>query len=144
VRHLVASGISAPSILPSPRVMELSKLEGRAFAEALAFFGGLPPELVHDEELHELLLPSLIGDFRMAAGYTYRAGEPLSVDITLVNGLQDPHVGERQLAAWRDECRAAPAYRWCEGDHFYFEDHPEFVVQVLLDVIRSDQHVELI
>jgi surfactin synthase thioesterase subunit len=144
VRHLVASGISAPSILPSERVTELAQLEGKAFAEALAFFGGLPPELVNDEELHELLLPGLIADFRMAAGYRYRPAPPLGVDVTLVNGLQDPHVGEPQLAAWGQECRSEPAYRWCEGDHFYFEGHPRFVVDLLLEIIRSDQHVELI
>ena len=144
LRHLVASGISSPSILPSQRVLELAKLEGKAFAEALGFFGGLPPELVHDEELHELLLPGVIADFRMAAGYRYRPAAPLAIDVTLVNGLDDPHVGAAQIEAWKQDSRSEPATRWCEGGHFYFEDHPTFVTDLLLEIIRADQHVELI
>lgn len=144
LRHLVASGISAPSLLPSPRVRQLAALEGREFAEALGFFGGLPPEVVADEELHDVLLPGVIADFRFAAGYVYRPAPPLEIDVTLVNGRQDPHVGEEQLAPWRQECRRVPSYRWSAGGHFYFDDDPSLLHDLLVEVIRADQHVELI
>lgn len=144
LRHLVASGMSAPSIVPSKRVLELAKLEGKPFAEALAFFGGLPPELVHDDDLLELLLPGVITDFRLAADYRHRPAPPLSVDVTLANGLDDPHVGPPQIEGWRQECRNEPAVRWYPGGHFYFEEHPAAATDLLLEIIRADQHVELI
>jgi surfactin synthase thioesterase subunit len=144
LRHLIASGCSAPSLLPSRRVLEIAGLTGKAFAEAIGFFGGLPPEVIADEELQEVLLPGLIADFRMAVGYRYRPADPLTVDISLINGRDDPHVGPAQLEPWRNEVRRAPAYHWADGGHFYFEEHPEAVIDLLRTLVRADQHVELI
>lgn len=144
LRHLVVSGISAPSLLPSRRVRELAALEGRAFADALSFFGGLPPAALADEDVLALLLPGLIADFRMAADYAYRPGPPLTIAVTLITGRQDPHVGPDQLRAWRDVCAEPPACRWAEGGHFYFHDDPAPVIDVLRSVVQADQHVELI
>ncbi|MGH3379616.1 MAG: thioesterase II family protein [Actinoallomurus sp.] len=144
LRHIVASGVSAPSLLPSQRVRDIAGLEGKAFAEAIGFFGGLPPEVVADEELHEVLLPGLIADFHLAVGYVYRPAAPLAVNVSLINGLDDPHVGPAELEPWRAEVREAPARHWADGGHFYFEKRPEAVTDLLRDVVRADQHVELI
>jgi surfactin synthase thioesterase subunit len=144
LRHLVASGLSAPSMLPSPRVRELAKLDGKDFAEALGFFGGLPPEILAEEDLLDLLLPGLIADFRLAATYRYHSEPPLPVDVSLINGREDPHVGPAQLRDWERECRNPPSYHWSDGGHFYFEQSPSTVIDLLLSVVRADQHVELI
>jgi surfactin synthase thioesterase subunit len=144
LRHLVASGCSAPSLLPSKRVRDIAKLEGREFAEAIGFFGGLPPEVVADEELQEVLLPGLVADFHLAVGYRYAPGPPLPVNVSLINGLEDPHVGPEQIEPWRDEVREPPVRHWAAGGHFYFEEHPGAVTDVLRDLVRADQHVELI
>lgn len=144
LRHLVASGCSAPSLLPSQRVRDIATLTGKAFAEAIGFFGGLPAEVVADEELHEVLLPGLIADFHLAVGYRYRPSAPLAVDLSLINGRADPHVGDAQLAPWRNEVRTAPARHWADGGHFYFEERPAAVIDLLRTVVRADQHVELI
>lgn len=144
LRHLVASGVSAPSLLPSKRVRELARLEGRAFAEAVGFFGGLPPELLADDDVLNLLLPSLIADFRMAAGYRYQSGTPLTVDVSLIIGRDDPHVGAAQLEPWWAECAHPPACHWADGGHFYFDPDPTAAIDLLRTVVRADQHVELI
>lgn len=144
LRHLVASGVAAPSLLPSQRVRDIAKLEGREFAEAIGFFGGLPPEVVADEELQEVLLPGLVADFHLAVGYRYAPGPPLAVPLSLINGLEDPHVGIEQIEPWHDEVREPPARHWADGGHFYFDEHPEAVTGVLRDLVRADQHVELI
>ena len=143
LRHLVASGCSAPELLPSARVRAIAELEGREFAEAICFFGGLPPEVAADEDVRALLLPGLIADFRMAVGYQYRPGAALSIPLSLINGRQDPHIGAAQLKPWLNES-AAPAHHWSDGGHFYFEKHPEAVTDVLRDIVRADQHVEVI
>ena len=143
LRHLVASGCSAPELLPSERVRAIAELEGREFAEAICFFGGLPPEVAADEDVRALLLPPLIADFRMAVGYRYRPAAQLRVPLTLINGRQDPHIGPEQVKPWRHES-AAPICHWADGGHFYFEKQPHAVTDVLRDVVRADQHVEVI
>ncbi|RST05525.1 thioesterase [Streptomyces sp. WAC07149] len=134
---LVVSGCSAPSLLPTPRVVEAARLEGPAFTEAVGFFGGLPPEVLDDEAVQELLLPHLKADFRMVAGYRYRPGAPLAVPVTLLNGTDDPHVSAAALDAWSRECTAPPDRHWTDGGHFYFEDRPDAVTSVLRPLARA-------
>jgi surfactin synthase thioesterase subunit len=143
-RHFVASGCSAPSLLPSRRVREIAKLTGQAFAEAIGFFGGLPAEVIANPEMRDLLLPGLIADFRMAVGYHYRAGPRLGVPATLVVGRDDPHVKAVQVEPWSDEFTRPPERHWVDGGHFYFEPRPAAVLDILRSIVRADQHVELI
>ncbi|HWE88571.1 MAG TPA: alpha/beta fold hydrolase [Pseudonocardiaceae bacterium] len=152
VRHLVASGAAAPCLLPTERVVRAARLTGPAFAEAVGFFGGLPPEIAADEDLQELLLPGVRADFRLAAGYQYRAAAPLDLGLTLINGRDDPHVRADLLDRWAVEVTVTPARRWSQGGHFYFVDRPEAVTEVLLSVVReagaparqAAEHVEVI
>jgi surfactin synthase thioesterase subunit len=139
LRHLVASGSSAPVLMPSARVVRAAALQGRAFAEAVGAFGGLPPEIVAAEELHDLLLPGVQADFRLVAGYRYRPGAPLPVGVTLLNGEDDDHVTPDRLAAWADESAVPVQQHWAPGGHFYLRDRPEAVVDILRQVTRTGE-----
>ncbi|UQA92145.1 thioesterase II family protein [Streptomyces halobius] len=151
-RHLVASGCAAPALLPTRRVVEAARLEGRAFTEAVGFFGGLPPEVIADEALQDLLLPHLKSDFRMVARYTHRSATPLHVPVTLVNGADDPHVKEADLELWARECTDEPAQHWPDGGHFYFDGRPSAITDLLRPLVRAEHganppasmHVEVI
>jgi surfactin synthase thioesterase subunit len=142
--HLVASGCSAPSLLPSERVRSIAGLSGREFAEAIGFFGGLSAEVIADDEMRELLLPGIIADFHMAVGYRYRPGDPLGIPATVVVGVDDPHVRLAQVEPWDAELAWPADRRWVEGGHFYFEPDPAPITSVLAEIVTSDQHVELI
>lgn len=144
LRHLIASGCAAPSLLPSKRVLETARLEGRAFAEAVGFFGGLPPEVVADDALLDLLLPNVLADFRMAVGYEYRPGPPLTVPTTLIVGSDDPHVNAANIEPWQQELRDPAPCRQVPGGHFYFERQPTVATDILRAIVQDDQHVELI
>ncbi|TPQ20898.1 thioesterase II family protein [Streptomyces sporangiiformans] len=145
LRHLFVSGISAPVLAPSQRVRDLAALEGKEFAEQLGFFEGLPPEVMAHEELLDLLLPGVIADFRMAAGYRYRSAAPLEVEVSLIAGRDDAYLHPDKMRGWNDECRTPPALHWVDGGHFYFRDKsPKAVTDLLLDAVRADRHIEVI
>ncbi|WP_448317480.1 thioesterase II family protein [Streptomyces sp. CO7] len=139
-RHLVASGCSAPALLPTRRVVETARLDGPAFTEAVGFFGGLPPEVVADEALQDLLLPHLRSDFRTVARYTYRPSAPLTAPVTLINGADDPHVDAAALEPWARESVHPPVAHQVPGGHFYFEDAPALVTDVLRPLVRAVDH----
>ena len=141
LRGLIASGCSAPALLPTRRVVETARLEGREFTEAVGFFGGVPPEVLADEALQELLLPNLRSDLRMVARYQYRPAAPLPVPITLINGADDPHVKEVSVEPWARECVEEPVQHWPAGGHFYFDGHPEAVTDVLRPLVRAARGV---
>jgi len=142
--HFIASGCSAPCLLPSQRVKNIAKLDGAEFAEAIGFFGGLSAEILADAEMRDLLLPGVIADFRLAVGYRYRSAAPLDVPATLVVGRDDPHVREAQLQPWAREFTCPPDQRLTEGGHFYFDKDPAVITGVLAGIVQADQHVELI
>jgi surfactin synthase thioesterase subunit len=137
VEHLVASGCAAPCLLPTARVISAAGLTGPAFAEAVGYFGGLPPEIAADEDLQEVLLPDLRADFALAAGYEYRPAPPLTIGVSLVNGRDDPHVRPELLDGWAAETPTAPVRHWADGGHFYFQDHPEAVTNVLRAIVEA-------
>jgi surfactin synthase thioesterase subunit len=143
-RHFIASGCSAPSLLPSQRVRRIATLTGAEFAEAIGFFGGLDPEVIADAELRDLVLPGLIADFRMAVGYCYQPGPPVAVPATVLVGRDDPHVGPEQVALWDREFTWPPERHWVNGGHFYFDAGPGAVTGILRSLVLADQHVELI
>ena len=143
-RYLIASGCSAPSLLPSERVSRIATLTGAEFMEALAFFGGLGPEVLADPEVRDLLLPGLIAEFQMAVGYAYQPGPRLSVPVTLVVGRDDPHVGLAQIAPWDQELTWPADRHWLDGGHFYFQPDPGPVIGIIRSLILADQDAELI
>jgi surfactin synthase thioesterase subunit len=142
--HLVVSALAAPRLLPSDRVLELSRKQGQEFADALVFFGGLPAEVLAEEDLLEVLLPGVQADFVLAAQYRYQAGPQLEIPATVITGEADPHIHQAKVAPWRNEFVRQPDIRWVQGGHFYFENDPALITDVLRDVVRIDQHVELI
>jgi surfactin synthase thioesterase subunit len=142
--HFVASGCSAPSLLPSQRVKDIAKLTGKEFAEAVGFFGGLSAEVIADDDMRDLLLPSVLADFHMAVGYRYQPGPPLDMPLTVVAGRDDPHVREAQVEPWGREFTQPADQRWVDGGHFYFESRPATIIEILAEIVRADQHVELI
>lgn len=129
--HLIASGCVAPSLHPTPRMVEVAGLEGQGLAEALAVYGGLRPEILADPELQEFILPGIRDDFGMVADYRYRPGAALPFDISLANGLDDPLVRRDDLSDWSRECVGEPETYWSEGGHFYFESDPDPVIEVI-------------
>jgi surfactin synthase thioesterase subunit len=143
-RHLIASGCSAPSLLPSQRVKQIATLTGQEFAEAIAFFGGLPADVIADEGLRDLLLPGLTEDFHMAVGYRYLPAPRLAVPATIVVGRDDPHVKLAQVEPWDAEFSWPPERHWVDGGHFYFEQRAVAITGILRSVVQADQHVELI
>ena len=142
--HFIVSGCAAPTLLPSQRVKDIATLSGKEFAEAVGFFGGLSAEVIADDEMRELLLPGVIADFHMAVGYQYIPGLLLDIPATVVVGRDDPHVREEAAALWADEFIEPVSRHWVSGGHFYFDDRPETIIEILSQVVRADQHVELI
>ncbi|HET9895831.1 MAG TPA: alpha/beta fold hydrolase [Streptosporangiaceae bacterium] len=142
--RFIASGCSAPCLLPSERVRSIARLSGREFAEAIGFFGGLSAEVIADDEMRELLLPGIIADFHMAVGYQYAAARPLDIPATVVVGRDDPHVTAPQAEPWGREFAEPVDQRWVDGGHFYFEPDPAPITAILAEIVRADQHVELI
>jgi pyochelin biosynthetic protein PchC len=127
--HLYASGSRGPRL---SRV----RPEGSAdvyddpdavTAELLAL-GGTDAELLADPDFRDLVLPYVLGDFRMFDAYEYRPEPRLTCPVTAIVGDADPQVSTVQSEAWREVTDGPFRHLTVPGDHFYLAHEPPFTL----------------
>jgi medium-chain acyl-[acyl-carrier-protein] hydrolase len=131
--HLFVSGRRAPQVpAPDPSIHTLPNSE---FLAELRRLNGTPEEVLQNEELMQLLLPTLRADFAVLETYVYTPQSPLNCPITVFGGLQDPEVCCETLEAWREQTRAVFSLQMFPGDHFFLHTAQSLLLQSLNQVL---------
>lgn len=115
--HLFISATHAPH--RRKRDESLSTLSKAALIERLHEFNGAPPEALRNEELMDLLLPTIRADFELCETYEYHPEDLLSCPITIYGGIEDREVEREGLAAWSEMTVGPSNLRMFPGGHFY-------------------------
>jgi surfactin synthase thioesterase subunit len=84
---------------------------------------GTPAELMADEDVRQMLLPALRGDYKAIETYRWAPGPPLRCPIRALVGDADPLTTEAEAAAWARHTTAGFDLRVLPGAHFYLADH---------------------
>ena len=114
---LVVSAARAPHLaLAEPPLHQLPKA---AFLTELSRYGGTPQAVIQNDELMELLLPTLRADFALLETYRYQAQVPLSCAITAIGGNQDAIVSLDDVRPWQMHTAAQFSLDEITGDHFF-------------------------
>ncbi|MDT0457049.1 thioesterase domain-containing protein [Streptomyces sp. DSM 41527] len=92
--------------------------------------GGVPPAVLDEDELFELMLPMLRADFAAFEGYRHRPTEPLSVDIHALVGADDPYVTVTDLHGWQRHTTGEFTARALPGGHFFLHESDDAVSRV--------------
>jgi medium-chain acyl-[acyl-carrier-protein] hydrolase len=129
---LAVSGHQAPR---RPEVEPpFSHLSDAAFLEELRRrYDGIPPEVLAEEELLQLLLPVLRADIQVLETYAYTGEPPLECPLSCFGGEDDPHVSLVDLEAWSDETSGRLRVRTFPGGHFFVESARSEVLRALGD-----------
>ncbi|WP_042370835.1 alpha/beta fold hydrolase [Streptacidiphilus neutrinimicus] len=150
--RLAERGCPAPALLfaaacrppgyrrPGPM---LHSFPDAAFLGALAAFGGLPVEILHDRELTEFYAGLVRDDYRLyeqhAAVVTPR---PLACPVSVVLGTEDPIAPVAAAEGWRAVSGGPLALLALEGAGHFFDDRIEEIgafVATSLDTLRAPQ-----
>ncbi len=131
-RCLLVSGRRAPQ-LPARRP-PMYVLPENGFTERLRMLNGTPREVLDDEALLRLFLPTLRADFAVNETYVPVPGPPLSCPVSALTGSADPEVTVEEMAHWRSATTGDFSLRVFYGDHFYLKSRPGDV----LEAIRQD------
>ncbi|MFI7075460.1 thioesterase II family protein [Micromonospora sediminicola] len=116
-QHLFVSGQPAPD---SPAgVPRIHSLPDEQFRHELIRLDGMSADVVADEQLMRLLLPTLRADFTLWENYRYRPEPPLDSAITVLGGDADERAPIDSLHAWRAHTTRACTVRTFPGGHFY-------------------------
>jgi pyochelin biosynthetic protein PchC len=130
--HLYASGSRGPRlsrVRPGASTHESDKYDDLDVVTAqLSALGGTDAELLADPAFRDLVLPYVLGDFRMFDAYEYRPDPPLTCGVTAIVGDADPQVSPVQSAAWREVTDGPFRHVTVPGDHFYLAHEPPFAL----------------
>jgi medium-chain acyl-[acyl-carrier-protein] hydrolase len=126
---LMASGRRAPH-LPA-RKPPVHRLPDHLLIEELRRLNGTPPEVLEDQELMELMLPVLRGDFRLAEDYQASSTVLLQCPVTAFGGDRDPDVPIADLVAWETVCGGMFRLHVLPGDHFFINHQAPKVLELV-------------
>lgn len=113
---------------PPVRLHQLPEVE---FIEALRHFNGTPEQVLQNQELMRLVLPTLRADFALCETYSYREGHPLECPISVYGGYQDTAIKPALLAGWEAQTSDKFRLKMLEGDHFFIQQNQAQLLQDL-------------
>lgn len=129
-QRLILSACRAP--LHITRVPSRDTFTDAEFQAALLHLGGLPPQVMADQELMRLFVPILRADFAAVDRYRHVPRPPLPIPISVLAGRDDPEVSLREAEDWFQETRSTFEFHVFSGDHFYFQQHCRAVADQIL------------
>jgi medium-chain acyl-[acyl-carrier-protein] hydrolase len=115
--HLFVSATESPHRRNSEE--PLSGLPKSALVKKLHEFNGAPVEALQNDELLDLMLPTVRADFELCETYEYHPEPPLECPMTIYGGLEDHKVEAERLAAWSEMTVGTSEIRMFPGGHFY-------------------------
>ena len=125
--HIFVSATQAPH--RRRRDERISIMPRAALIEKLHEFNGAPPEALRNEELMDLLLPTIRADFELCETYEYHPEAPLGCPITIYGGIDDHEVEREELAAWSEMTTGPSNVRMFPGGHFYINTSQALFLQ---------------
>jgi medium-chain acyl-[acyl-carrier-protein] hydrolase len=133
--HLFVSGAAAPQIKDAhPVTFDLPEPQ---FLDVLRRLNGTPREVLENDELLQLMLPTLRADFELLQVYECADEPPFSFPITAFGGLQDKEVSREDLEAWRAQTTSTFILRNFPGDHFFLNSDRSRLLWVLSQELNS-------
>jgi medium-chain acyl-[acyl-carrier-protein] hydrolase len=130
---------------PSPdQPRHLPTLENESrIEEDLLSFNPHFKELMQYPELLELLLPTIIADFRMCAGYKPVTGREISTDILAVAGNQDSVTRPETMQPWAQFTSGQFTLQQTDGAHHMHEAPSQELQDIINDYVTRKAHVPL-
>jgi len=132
--HLFVSATEAPHRRSKEEL--LFSLPKSALVKKLREFNGTPLEVLQNDELLDLMLPTIRADFELCETYEYHPKSPLECPMTIYGGLEDQAVEAERLAAWSEMTVGASEVRMFPGGHFYINSSQSIFLQAFAGDLR--------
>lgn len=133
---LIVSASAAPTHL-NPRQWHLQ--DDAALIRTLRLYQGTPEEVLDNEELMSLLLPTLRADFQLLASVHFPAYEPpLPCPIHVLSASDDPHVLNADCYAWHLQSSVGCDLKCFKGGHLFINERSDELFGYLRGVLDCD------
>lgn len=149
-RCLVVSGARSPQFYTDAQFQvdvaqysPLSPIPGHQLPEA-AFLDMLQDlnfstsqALFDDQEMRDLLLPTVRADLELNNTYRYQTKPPLEIPIVAIGGRVDPYVTGEHVLGWQAQTRQDFATNFCPGNHYFIETQRPFLIEQVVNVLKT-------
>ncbi len=133
--HLMVSACPAPGEINKHR--SLCKLSDKDLITELRQLKGTPMDLLENEELMALTLPTLRADFSLYESYNYTFHESLECPVTVLGGMQDHVISTGKLERWYRETTGEFSFYHFSGDHFFLHSEEAAVLTLIQQKLLS-------
>ncbi|MEE1943113.1 alpha/beta fold hydrolase [Streptomyces sp. TRM 70361] len=123
---LIASGRRAPS---APRDERVHLRNDEGLLEEIRRLDGTQSQLLEDDEIRRMVLPSIRADYKAAETYRYEPGPPLSTPLYALTGDADPKATTDEVRTWADHTTGRFEMTVYPGGHFYLNAHAPAVTE---------------
>lgn len=129
---LVVSGNPGPGVSDPKRRYLMNHQD---FRQELTRLGGIPEELLEDQELFNYFEPILRADFQIAENNGLDNEMPVPVPLYAIMGNQEERV--EQIANWGRFTQTSFGHEILEGDHFFIYRHAKRLAAILKQCYQS-------
>ena len=134
---LLAAAQNAPLTIPGPTGTQRKLLPDAEFEALLRGSGETTQEVLGNPRLMRLFAPMLRADYSLVDTYDYEPDEPLRCPIHLFVGTEDPTLGNRDAAGWRQETASHFAVHRFPGGHLFFRGAEDQLLASISDQMRT-------
>lgn len=125
---IIVSGNAGPGVYdPKKRYL----MDNSAFKAELRLIGGMPEEVLQNEELLDFFEPLLKADFEIVEKEAFPIIPPITAPIYAIMGTDEEHTS--QIENWSNYTSSDFEYELLEGNHFFIYKYPA----KLADIIKS-------
>jgi surfactin synthase thioesterase subunit len=130
--HILLSGRGAPTIVRMKRRFDLPE---NLFREELKKMGGVPDDILNDNDFYRFFEPILRADFRAIESYKHTPVQPLDIPFTVMLGDAEETTIE-EAKQWNEETTAAFDFWLYPGGHFFIFEHAKEICSVMGNTFR--------
>ncbi|MEK4759856.1 thioesterase domain-containing protein [Viridibacillus sp. FSL E2-0187] len=135
--HIFFSGYRAPSV--NREREKIYTLPDNDFIKKVIDLGGTPEELMDNQELMQLFLPTIRSDFKIIEDYMYiNREDKIECNVSILNGKQDS-INLEEMLAWKNHvCKGFKVYNF-EGNHFFINNNTEKITSIINETIIKEK-----
>lgn len=119
---LFVAGRAAPEFAAAHGEAKISTLPDAQFIDKMqTVYGGIPAAVLREPELLKLTLPVLRADMTVLDDHTCPEEPPLAVPLHISGGLDDAHLTDAKLQAWRAHTTGPADITMFPGSHHFLD-----------------------
>jgi surfactin synthase thioesterase subunit len=126
--HLFFSGCIAPSIRKTPVIN--SSLPSDLFKRRLMEYGGIPEEVLVNDDLMKFFEPILRSDFKVVESFRYYETIPFNIPIDIFLGTEE-NASYEDVLAWQFETHAKISVSRFPGKHFFIFGREKEIMNII-------------